>query len=43
MIIGAAVPVLALQYLIIVLRQKFNRTPPPTIDLDAESDGSRLM
>ena len=36
-IAGAAVPVLALQYLIIVLRQKFHRASvQPTIDLDAE-------
>jgi hypothetical protein len=44
MIIGAAVPVLALQYLIIVLRQKFNgSTEQPVVDLDADSESSRLM
>lgn len=44
MMVGAAVPVLALQYLIIVLRQKFNRaSAPQTIDVDADTEASRLM
>ncbi|HEY2847977.1 MAG TPA: hypothetical protein VGI80_09170 [Pyrinomonadaceae bacterium] len=43
MIIGATVPVLALQYLIVVLRQKFRRAETPTIDLDAENESSRPM
>ena len=44
MIIGVAVAVLALQYLIVVLRQKFGRAAAaPTIDLDTESESSRLM
>ena len=43
-IAGAAIPVLALQYLVVVLRQKFHRSDDqPTIDLDAENESSRPM
>lgn len=44
-IAGAAIPVLALQYLIVVFREKFNRAAhtSETIDLDAENESSRLM
>jgi len=41
-IIGAAVVALAFQYLIAVLRQKFY-PETPAIDVDAESESSRLM
>ncbi|MBV9241680.1 MAG: hypothetical protein JO314_06715 [Acidobacteria bacterium] len=45
LIVGAAVPVLALQYLITLLRQKFaaSETPPTAVDLDVENESSRLM
>ncbi|MFL6374476.1 MAG: hypothetical protein ACJ73D_07415 [Pyrinomonadaceae bacterium] len=44
MIAGAAIPVLALQYLISVMRQKFKRSASsPIIDLEAENESSRLM
>ncbi len=45
MIVGVAVGILALQYMIVVLRQKFSRvsSSSPTIDLEAENENSRLM
>ena len=43
MIIGAAVPVLALQYLIVVLRQKLSRAAAPATGPDTENESSRLM
>lgn len=44
MIIGAAVALLAIQYMIVVLRKKFDRAAlPPAIDLDTENESSRLI